>query len=105
MRSDPKSDPEPDAKFPEKSDPDPRKNNFGSTTLVLSGVEFNLHSHETFHWLCRVRGGDVRGGPPGQHEKPGAVPPRHAHLQKLQPARQRSAHTIKTGKIRCFFKD
>jgi len=30
---DPNPDLDPDPKFPEKSDPDPKKNNFGSTTL------------------------------------------------------------------------
>ena len=38
--SDPKLDPDPDPNldpiFPEKSDPDPKKNNFGSTTLTLN---------------------------------------------------------------------
>ena len=38
FRSDSKSDPEPDPepKFPEKSNPDPKKNNCGSTTLDIT---------------------------------------------------------------------
>jgi len=35
---DPEPDPAPDPKFPEKWDPDPKKINYGSTTLLVSSV-------------------------------------------------------------------